>query len=78
MFDKKTGSNILQWPVEEIEWLRSNSKEFHEVEVAPGSIVAIDVGRATQVKVFTSFYFLSYLCDALFQSIISTNATYQL
>ncbi|KAM7494118.1 hypothetical protein LguiB_028727 [Lonicera macranthoides] len=55
LFDKKTGSNILQWPVEEIEWLRSNSKEFHEVEVAPGSIVPVDIDRATQLDVTAEF-----------------------
>lgn len=54
LFDKKTGTNLLQWPVEEVEKLRVNSKDFDNVEVKPGSIVQLDVGSATQVGIFYS------------------------
>lgn len=49
MFDKKTGTNLLQWPVEEVESLRLSSVEFEEVVVTPGSVVPLDIGPATQV-----------------------------
>lgn len=49
LFDQKTGSNLLQWPVEEIEKLRLRSKNFDRVEVKAGSVVPLDVGTATQV-----------------------------
>lgn len=50
LFDNKTGANIIQWPVEEIETLRlGNSSEFNEVLVEPGSMVRLDIGSATQV-----------------------------
>ncbi|GFZ15206.1 glycosyl hydrolases family 32 protein [Actinidia rufa] len=39
VFDVKTGTNILQWPVKEVEELRRNSTEFNGVELAPGSII---------------------------------------
>ena len=54
LFDAKTGTNILQWPVEEIESLRLSSSEFTELVVGPGSVVPLDIGPATQV--FTTFY----------------------
>ncbi|PON92959.1 Glycoside hydrolase [Trema orientale] len=50
LLDKKTGTNLLQWPVEEIESLRLSSEEFKNVEVKPGSVVPLDVGTATQVR----------------------------
>ncbi|KAK6947610.1 Glycosyl hydrolase family 32, C-terminal [Dillenia turbinata] len=33
LFDKKTGSNVLQRPVEEIESLRTNSTKFNNIEL---------------------------------------------
>lgn len=49
VFDKKTGTNILQWPVEEVEKLRLNSTEFDNVKLEPGSIVPLNISPATQV-----------------------------
>ncbi|XP_042378263.1 beta-fructofuranosidase 1-like [Zingiber officinale] len=47
VFDQKTGSNLLQWPVEEVERLRIAGKEFANVTLAAGSVVPLDVGAAT-------------------------------
>ncbi|KAF3433138.1 hypothetical protein FNV43_RR24240 [Rhamnella rubrinervis] len=55
LFDKKTRTNIIQWPVEEIETLRLNSSEFSEVLVGPGSVVPLDIGTATQLDIFVDF-----------------------
>ncbi|KAF8412405.1 hypothetical protein HHK36_000369 [Tetracentron sinense] len=55
LFDKKTGSNLLQWPVEEVESLRLSSKDFDNVEVGAGSIVPLDVGTATQLDITAEF-----------------------
>jgi beta-fructofuranosidase len=49
LYDNKTGTNILQWPVEEIESLRLRSTAFTEIVVGPGSVVPLDIGQATQV-----------------------------
>ncbi|KAL7111394.1 hypothetical protein ACP275_05G084200 [Erythranthe tilingii] len=55
VFDKKTGSNIVQWPVEEIKSLRMNKNVFEKVEAEPGSIVYIDVPSASQVDIVVEF-----------------------
>ncbi|KAA8521883.1 hypothetical protein F0562_012803 [Nyssa sinensis] len=55
LFDRKTGSNILQWPVEEVENLRGSSKEFDKVVVEAGSVVPIDVGTSTQLDITAEF-----------------------
>lgn len=49
MLDRKTGTHLLHWPVEEIETLRSDVREFKEIGLEPGSIVPLDIGHATQV-----------------------------
>jgi beta-fructofuranosidase len=46
----KTGTHLLQWPVEDVESLRLSSSVFSGVTVAPGSVVPLDVGKATQVS----------------------------
>ncbi|KAK4431625.1 Beta-fructofuranosidase, soluble isoenzyme I [Sesamum alatum] len=55
VFDQKTGSNILQWPVEEVESLRSDSFEFNDVKLGPGSIVPLKVDSASQLDIVASF-----------------------
>ena len=49
VYDNKTGTNILQWPVEEIEDLRSSCRDYQEVVLEPGSIMPLDIESATQV-----------------------------
>ncbi|KAJ7949578.1 acid beta-fructofuranosidase-like [Quillaja saponaria] len=55
VLDSKTGTNVLQWPIEEIETLRLNSTEFEGVVVEPGSVVPLDIGTATQLDIFADF-----------------------
>ncbi|XP_027354791.1 beta-fructofuranosidase, soluble isoenzyme I-like [Abrus precatorius] len=55
VFDKKTRSNVVQWPVEEVESLRLSSSEFEDVVVKPGSVVPLDIGPATQLDIFAEF-----------------------
>ncbi|KAK4795565.1 hypothetical protein SAY86_027891 [Trapa natans] len=54
-YDSLTGTNILQWPVEEIESLRLNSTEFEDVFVEAGSLVPLDIGNATQLDISVEF-----------------------
>lgn len=49
MFDQDTGSNILQWPVEEVESLRSGDSVEVDVKLGPGDIVPLAVDSASQV-----------------------------
>ncbi|XP_057977358.1 acid beta-fructofuranosidase 2, vacuolar-like [Malania oleifera] len=55
LFDKRTGGNIIQWPVEEIKSLRTSVKKFNKVKVGPGSVMPLDVGTATQLDIMAEF-----------------------
>nr|CAA53098.1 beta-fructofuranosidase [Daucus carota] len=55
VFDKKTGTNILQWPVKEVESLRSRSYEINDVELKPGSLVPLKISSAAQLDIVASF-----------------------
>ncbi|CAI0404469.1 unnamed protein product [Linum tenue] len=48
VLDGRTGADLLQWPVEEIESLRLRSYCFEDVLVGPGSVVPLHIGSATQ------------------------------
>lgn len=48
-FDNKTGTNVLQWPVEEIESLRLKDYKFEDIVLKPGSVVPLNISGATQV-----------------------------
>ncbi|VAI41549.1 unnamed protein product [Triticum turgidum subsp. durum] len=49
VLDTKTGSNLLQWPVEEVETLRTNSTNLGGVTVDHGSVFPLSLHRATQL-----------------------------
>ncbi|CAJ2638561.1 unnamed protein product [Trifolium pratense] len=55
LFDNKTGTNLLLWPVEEIESLRLSSDEYEEIVVEPGSVVPLNISQATQLDIFAEF-----------------------
>ncbi|KAK7389286.1 hypothetical protein VNO78_24152 [Psophocarpus tetragonolobus] len=53
--DTKTGSNLLQWPVAEVESLRLRSDEFKNLKAKPGSVVSLDIETATQLDIVAEF-----------------------
>uniref|UniRef100_A0A803N3Q3 beta-fructofuranosidase n=1 Tax=Chenopodium quinoa TaxID=63459 RepID=A0A803N3Q3_CHEQI len=55
LYDQKTKTNLVQWPVEELETLRYNSKDFDRVEVTAGSVVQLDVSAATEMDITAEF-----------------------
>nr|AAD00558.1 fructan-fructan 1-fructosyltransferase [Cichorium intybus] len=55
VLDRKTGTHLLHWPAEEIESLRYDGREFKEIELAPGSIMPLDIGPATQLDIVATF-----------------------
>lgn len=55
LFDTKIGTNLLQWPVEEVESLRLTSKEYDNMEVRPGSVVSLEVDTATELDILAEF-----------------------
>ncbi|KAF9599486.1 hypothetical protein IFM89_038580 [Coptis chinensis] len=46
LFDDKTKTNVLQWPVKEVESLRLNTNGFNTVKLEAGSIVPLNCGQS--------------------------------
>nr|BCM94851.1 vacuolar invertase 1 [Eustoma grandiflorum] len=55
VFDKKTGSNLLQWPVEEVEKLRLGKKSFENMELEAGTVVSLELASASQLDIMAEF-----------------------
>ena len=55
VLDTKTGSNLLQWPVQEVETLRTNSTDLGRVTIDHGSVFPLSLHRATQLDIEASF-----------------------
>ncbi|KAK9103189.1 hypothetical protein Sjap_020443 [Stephania japonica] len=55
VFDTKTKSNLIQWPVGEVESLRMAKKEFNELEIKAGSVLPLEIGNATQLDIVAEF-----------------------
>ncbi|KAE9597708.1 putative beta-fructofuranosidase [Lupinus albus] len=53
--DKKTRSNLLQWPIAEVESLRLRSNQFKNLNAKPGSVVSLDIESATQLDIVAEF-----------------------
>uniref|UniRef100_A0ACD6A3W5 Uncharacterized protein n=1 Tax=Avena sativa TaxID=4498 RepID=A0ACD6A3W5_AVESA len=53
--DEKTRTNLIQWPVEEIETLRMNSTNLGGVTIDHGSVFQLPLRRATQLDIEASF-----------------------
>ncbi|KAG4131155.1 hypothetical protein ERO13_D09G190000v2 [Gossypium hirsutum] len=73
LFDKKTGTHLLQWPVEEIDSLRLKGKEFNQVRIQAGSVVPLDIDSATQLDIIAEFKIDS---DALEKATGSSDASF--
>ncbi|CAH1419985.1 unnamed protein product [Lactuca virosa] len=55
VFDKKTLNNIIQWPVEEINRLRTNLTAFKDVVVEAGSLIPLNLPSASQLDIVAEF-----------------------
>lgn len=55
VFDEDTGTNLLQWPIEEVEKLRLNSTQYDVVELGPGSLVPLHVSSTAQLDISATF-----------------------
>lgn len=75
-FDNKTGSNIIQWPVEEVESLRSTSYEFTDVFVESGSVVNLDIGHASQIDISAEFVIDGDALNTTVEADVINNCTY--
>ncbi|XP_071703159.1 acid beta-fructofuranosidase-like [Rutidosis leptorrhynchoides] len=55
VLDKKTQSNIIQWPVEEINRLRTNLTVFKDVVLEAGSLMPLNLPAASQLDIVAEF-----------------------
>ncbi|XP_074557791.1 beta-fructofuranosidase 1-like [Curcuma longa] len=55
LFDQKTGNNLLQWPVDEVDKLRLTQNNLGNISLAAGSVLPLDVGTATQLDIIAEF-----------------------
>ncbi|XP_042469784.1 beta-fructofuranosidase 1-like [Zingiber officinale] len=63
LFDQKTGSSLLQWPVDEVDKLRLTKNNLGSISLAAGSVLPLDVGTATQLDIVAEFA-LNYSASA--------------
>lgn len=75
VFDQKTGTNILQWPVKEVESLRSRSYEIDDVELKPGSLVPLKISSSAQLDIVASFEVDEEAFKGTFEADASYNCT---
>lgn len=61
LYDKKTGTHLLQWPVEEIESLRAGDPIVKQVNLQPGSIELLHVDSAAEVCCATLFKITNFI-----------------
>ncbi|KAJ1692891.1 hypothetical protein LUZ63_009589 [Rhynchospora breviuscula] len=55
LFDVKTKSNLLQWPVEEVDQLRLNSTTFTNLTIDTASYFRLSASRAAQLDIVAEF-----------------------
>ncbi|CAM0908434.1 unnamed protein product [Alopecurus aequalis] len=53
--DEKTRTNLLLWPVEEIENLRANATEFNGINIDKGSVFHLPIRQGNQLDIEASF-----------------------
>nr|XP_017233550.1 PREDICTED: acid beta-fructofuranosidase-like [Daucus carota subsp. sativus] len=55
MLDNTTGNNLLQWPVAEVDTLRSNHSVFQNLEINSGAVVPLEIGLTSQLDIVAEF-----------------------
>ncbi|KAK9070460.1 hypothetical protein SSX86_010862 [Deinandra increscens subsp. villosa] len=76
VLDPKTQTNLIQWPVEESETLRSQTyDEFKDVVLRPGSLVHLDVRSATELDISASFEVDEASLERSLEADVSFNCT---
>uniref|UniRef100_A0A0A9GIG6 Glycosyl hydrolase family 32 C-terminal domain-containing protein n=1 Tax=Arundo donax TaxID=35708 RepID=A0A0A9GIG6_ARUDO len=75
LFDTKTGSNLLQWPVEEIETLRTNSTDLSGITIDYGSVFPLNLHRATQLDILAEFELDKHAVMAINEADIGYNCS---
>ncbi|KAJ6805762.1 invertase 2 [Iris pallida] len=76
LFDAKTGSNLLIWPVEEVESLRKGSKDFSGITIDTGSTFQLNItGATTQLDIEAEFEINSESLEAAVEADVGYNCS---
>ncbi|KAF8703991.1 hypothetical protein HU200_031472 [Digitaria exilis] len=75
LLDTKTGTNLLQWPVVEVENLRMSGKSFDTIKLDSGSVVPLDVGKATQLDIEAVFEVDAAAVEAVTEAEVGFNCS---
>ncbi|GKA37734.1 beta-fructofuranosidase, soluble isoenzyme I-like protein [Tanacetum coccineum] len=76
VLDTKTQTNLIQWPIEETEKLRSKKyDEFKDVELLPGSLIPLDIGMATQLDITATFKVDQKMLESTLEADVLFNCT---
>nr|Q9FSV7.1 RecName: Full=Sucrose:sucrose 1-fructosyltransferase; AltName: Full=Sucrose 1(F)-fructosyltransferase; AltName: Full=Sucrose:sucrose 1(F)-beta-D-fructosyltransferase; Flags: Precursor [Lolium arundinaceum]CAC05261.1 sucrose:sucrose 1-fructosyltransferase [Lolium arundinaceum] len=73
--DKKTRTNLIQWPVEELDTLRRNSTDLSGITVDAGSVIRLPLHQGAQIDIEASFQLNSSDVDALTEADVSYNCS---
>jgi sucrose-6-phosphate hydrolase SacC (GH32 family) len=75
VLDTKTRSNLLQWPVEEMETLRKNSTDFSGITIDYGSVFPLNLHRATQLDIVAEFQLDRHAVMAINEADVAYNCS---
>ncbi|KAJ6805877.1 invertase 2 [Iris pallida] len=75
LFDMKTGSNLLTWPVEEVDSLRKGCKDFSGITIGTGSTFQLQITRATQLDIEAEFEINSESLEAAVEADVGYNCS---
>ncbi|KAF7105621.1 hypothetical protein CFC21_106407 [Triticum aestivum] len=73
--DEKTRTNLLQWPVKEIDTLRHNPTNFGSITVGTGSVIPLSLHQAAQLDIEASFRLNASVVAALNEADVSYNCS---
>ena len=71
--DEKTRTNLLQWPVEEVETLRLNTIDFSGMLISIGSAIPVPLPQAAQLDIEASFSLEAYAVTTLNEAEVGYN-----
>ncbi|XP_037457954.1 sucrose:sucrose 1-fructosyltransferase-like [Triticum dicoccoides] len=73
--DEKTRTNLIQWPVEELDTLRINTTDFSGITVGAGSVVSLPLHQTSQLDIEASFRINASAIEALNEVDVGYNCT---
>lgn len=75
LLDTKTKSNLIQWPVEEVETLRFNSTDLSGITVDHGSVFPLSLRRAAQLDIEADFQIDRHALEAINEADVGYNCS---